>query len=215
MLGRFSASDLGCCGCKIWSQKFDFSSEMAKSSFEPKNCQIWAFCSKFVQNIGQICPILVRFYPIGSKNRPKCQKKSPKWTKVAKSKALHLTEKCPFWRRFFHFFHPKWDVWNWRQKMAKFRKICKKFQKKANFRRQFFGLFFHGIHSQAGRMDESAIFFKKFAPKIGQMADFRAMWYCSTKERQCLLALWKVTPIFRVETRPRNNSAKAGYKCTF
>ena len=135
--------------------------------------------------------------------------------KSQKSKALHLTEKCPFWRRFFHFFHPKWDVWNWRQKMAKFRKICKNFQKKANFRRQFFGLFFHGIHSQAGRMDESAIFFKKFAPKIGQMADFRAMWYCSTKERQCLLALWKVTPIFRVETRPRNNSAKAGYKCTF
>ena len=99
--------------------------------------------------------------------------------------------------------------------MAKFRKICKKFQKKANFRRQFFGLFFHGIHSQARRMDESAIFFKKFAPKIGQMADFRARCHYSTKERQCPLALWKFTPIFRVKTRPRNNSARAGYNCTF
>ena len=139
-----------------------------------------------------------------------------KLTKRAKSPKHYIWLKnVHFGADFSIFFHPKWDVWNWRQKMAKFRKICKNFQKKANFRRQFFGLFFHGIHSQAGRMDESAIFFKKFAPKIGQMADFRAMWYCSTKERQCLLALWKVTPIFRVETRPRNNSAKAGYKCTF
>ena len=141
MLGRLSASDLGCCGCKIWSQKFDFSSEIWSPVLSP-NLPNLGFLFQICPKIGVICPILVRFYPIGSKNRPKCQKKSPKWTKVAKSKALHLTEKMSILAQIFPFFFIQNGMFEiGAKKWQNFEKFVKNFKKRPIFGANFSGFF--------------------------------------------------------------------------